>query len=124
MEADLDIYRRTLDLFSTIDEAVDYIVEKTKEGAFEICLKLLKDIRAAIDEIDYSLGVLTDRVGLEFAEKENKYLDLVNQIERLELSFGNVDVTLLVNMVEKSLGASLLAWRKEIINTVGQTLSS
>lgn len=40
LEANLEIYRRTLGLFSTIEEAVDYIGEKTREGDFDICIML------------------------------------------------------------------------------------
>ena len=124
MEAELDIYRRTLDLFSTIDEAVEHIAEKTENGGFEICLRLLKDIRVAIDEINNSLGILIDRMDLVFIEGETSYINLVSKIEDLEQSYGNVDIDLLVNMVEHSLGESLQVWRREIIKNIGQALSS
>ena len=123
MEVNLQIYRKTLELFSTIDNAVEYIGEKTLEGEFDICITLLQDIKMGIEEIDSSLAILMSRLNKYF-EMGLMTSELTYQLDRIEKAYGNVNIDVINLMIEESLKPIIQSWRGDIIAIVGAEISA
>lgn len=101
----LELYHKVLDLFSTMNEAIDYIKNKTRKGDFSVCLTLLDDTRIAADEILNSGIILVTRINQVLKTQasldcENKYLEFTTHLGRLERVYGDNEVNVMVSIIE------------------------
>lgn len=122
VEVNLEIYRRISELFSTIDDAVEYIGEQTQEGNLDICVTLLQDIKMGIEEIDNSLAIVLERLD-KHSTLEVKPSELTYQLDRIEQAYGSANIDVINLMIEESLKPNIQSWRRDIIGIVGSEIS-
>lgn len=124
MEEKLNTYQRIQDLFATIDEAINYVTDKTQEGNFEICLRLLADIGTAVTEINNSLEYLIAEMGVDTLGQRSQSVHLLSELERLMQAYETENMDILNLMVQESVNPTIQIWRKNIVETIGPTLAS
>lgn len=123
METNIDIYGRILDLFDTIDAAIQHI-EGTCGVNFEMAVTLLKDIRDATLEIKNSSDVLLKRLKQDIPEINARYEAVTRDLQNVLQAYENDDTEFIAEMIRKTVVPQLHLLRRNIVEKIGSNIAS
>lgn len=124
MELEIDIYRRQMDLFDCIDEALEYIEKTTASGDFETALTLLYDVKDAAGEIRASTEVVLTRLGEGALGLDEVFKGFVTSLDDMVASYETANIEFILRIITDRMQPSLSSYRKRIIELVGVEVSS
>lgn len=123
METNTILMSKILDLFETMNEAVEHICTQTDLGKFESALILLHDLKDATNEIKDASYVLMERLGMEENDIPAHEL-FVQGLDSLELAYSNPNLKAIKDVLDMSIIPHLASWSATFLSTVGQQIMS
>ena len=117
VQINTNIIGKILDLFETMEEAVDYITDQTNSGNFESALVLLQDLKDAADEINQSSLILMERLKMEI-KSSSCYEKLIQGINNLELAYENPSLDTMNEVLKQTIVPQLASWKADFVSNV------